>query len=122
MVRESTARLEVGLDVSLEAFDDAVGLWVGRLAETPVDLDLPTERGKALRRPSANGVPAPSRTHTSTLGGAPNAREHVSIPQSTSPAWRLKTTPDRLQNPARVRADPGNGKWGKSQLPEVSQS
>jgi hypothetical protein len=56
VVDECPARLEARFDVALQAFDDALGLRLGRLAEPPAHLELAAEGGERVRRPAGAGV------------------------------------------------------------------
>jgi hypothetical protein len=56
LVREQPPGLEVGLEVALEALDQALSLGVGRLAELPVDGKLAAERRIDLHRAPGAGV------------------------------------------------------------------
>jgi hypothetical protein len=56
VVDEAAARLEVGLQVALQALDDTLGLWIGRLAEAPADPKLAAERGARVGRAASAGV------------------------------------------------------------------
>ena len=50
LVRERPAGLKAALDEVLQPLDDALGLRVARLAEMPVDFQLPAERRELLAR------------------------------------------------------------------------
>ncbi len=58
LVGEAAPALEVGLQIALQALDDALGLGIGRLAEPPPDPQLAAERRELRRRAAAVAVDA----------------------------------------------------------------
>ena len=58
LVSEATAGLKAAFHEVLQALDDALGLRVTRIAEVPVDAQLPAEGGELDRRSAARRVQA----------------------------------------------------------------
>jgi hypothetical protein len=72
LVGENPPRLEALLDQVLQALDHALGLRLRRLAEVPIDAQLPAERRVFLRGATLAAVSPDWRSQTSSSGSAPS--------------------------------------------------
>ena len=91
VIGKAPSRLEVRLEVSLQALDDALGLRIGCFAEVPVEEQLPAEAGIGIGRSTAACVQAPPRDpRPSRAGNAPSENRQRLMPHRTSGACLLK--------------------------------
>ena len=122
LVGEAPAGLEVPLRVAPQPLDRPVGLRVGRLAEAPVDPQLPAERGERVGRPTGVAVDArlpipeqPLRQAAQALQ-TPAPRSLPAIlclaPEDQHPGARPAEAQARDDNPSASRLSVPDGDLG----------
>ena len=96
----ATARLRAALDEVLHPLDTALGLRIGRLAEVPVDAQLPAEGGELVGRPAIAGVQAGLTVPDQRLGQ--RAERPQATPDAGQQIRRLPGEDQRAGTGARV--------------------